>query len=346
MSDNTAVPVSMAVTTAVPAANLATIPVREVQTGFQPVNVEMVTENGVLVLRKTFETAPGFDPLTLMENLDNSSYTFSCREILRRELPGELLSRPASKVAVVRMEQDDTEAVARTLPATLEYEENGYTGLLYLDASSISTEPEDFESYTCAHTDTQEIGGLPRNDPSYLDKELNGMTLTGVSFKQGQDGQYTATAAYQGTATGKRPVSHVATATYLGEITMEVPGSIQYTVVYEGTPVAQPTPVPAPVPVPATPIESTESAPMPEETAAETAESAPPEPEAEPEPVPEPPPYAPIPQVYVITLVAAAVIFLIGAVVVPLYTIKQNKKEREASNETLEEIRQFIRSAA
>jgi hypothetical protein len=130
---------------------------------------------------------------------------------------------------------------------------------------------------------------------------------------------------------------------------MEVPGNIQYTVVYEGTPVViptpAPTPVPVPAPVPAAPDESFEPAPSPDVSEAESAEE-PATPVQEAEPEPEQKPFSPVLQVYVIALVAAAIVFLIGAVAVPLYTIKQNKKEREANNEALEEIRRLIQMAA
>jgi len=227
----------------------AAVPVRDVNPAdnqaFYPTNQETVTENGVVLVKKTYEVSPDVDPQMLVQPFEQYGHSFVSREILRQQLPGETLTGPASKTAVFDSETDDKEEILKQFPATIDHEENGYSGQLHLDVSTIVTEADSYETYTYTYTKDRAISALDRNDPSYLDKDWNGMRLTGVSFngqREEQVGnslvptQYTGVARYTGTAVGKRPTSYVTTATYYGEITKTVPGNILYTVIYEGIP--------------------------------------------------------------------------------------------------------------
>lgn len=223
----------------------AAVPVLQVPAGNQPISVETVTENGVLLIKKTYEVPRDLDPQTLVQAFEQDGYSFEALEILSHELPGETLTRPASKIAVTESDTDKDADILPHFPATIDYEEDGYTGQLHLDGSTYKTEADRHESYTYSYNKTREIPGLDRNDPALIEKEWNGMILSGVSFKQGYDGRYTATAIYKGTATGKRATAFTTTATYYGEITKTVPGNMMYTVIYEGVPLRPPVVLPA-----------------------------------------------------------------------------------------------------
>jgi len=223
----------------------AAFPVHSITIGHEPANVETVMENGIMLVKKSYEVPHGFDPQTLVQPFEQDGYSFEPREILSRELPGEILTRPASKAATAESDTDKEAEVLKHFPATIDHEEDGYIGQLHLDGSTFKTEANKHESYTYPTTKTREYPGLSRNDPSFLDKEWNGMILSGVSFKQGYDGLYTATASYKGTATGKRATGFITTATYYGEISKPAPGNIIYTVVYEGVPAMPPIVLPA-----------------------------------------------------------------------------------------------------
>lgn len=233
----------------------AAVPVRDISASeslspvFYPQNVETVTENGVVMVKKTFEVSPDVDPQVLVQPFEQYGYSFVSCEILRQQLPGETLTRPASKTAVYDSDNDDKAEILKQFPASIDYEENGYSGELHLDVSTLFTEAEDFETYTYSYTKSKEFTALDRNDPSYLSKELDGMQLTGVSFTGQREEsvgnslvptQYTGVAQYTGTAVGKRPISYVTTATYHGEITKTAPGNILYTVIYEGIAIESP----------------------------------------------------------------------------------------------------------
>ncbi|GHU80107.1 hypothetical protein FACS1894191_4550 [Clostridia bacterium] len=240
---------SVATEYAVPAQG-ATIPA---QTGIYPQNVETLTENGILLVKKTYILDPDMDPEMLVQAFEQSGFSFTRREILRQDLPGETLTRRASKIAVADTENDDRAAILAQFPSYINHSEEGYTGQLMLDAASLVTEPGEFEAYTYQYTKTKALTPLERNDPAYLDKEINGMTLTDISFSGQREvsvgnslipTSYSAVAKYTGTATGKRAVSYVSTAAYAGELTKTMPGKVLYTVIYEGAE------IPAPVTIP------------------------------------------------------------------------------------------------
>ena len=249
----------------------AAVPVRDVSGEYAPQNVETATENGVAIIKMTYEVPPDADPQALALPFEREGYKFVAREIQSRELTGETLTRAAEKTATAESETDKEAEILKHFPAAIDYEDDGYSGQLHLDGSTLQTEAATHEAYTYPYTRTREVLGLERNDPSYIDREWQGMALSGVTFRPGADGRYTATATYKGTATGSRATGYVTTATYRGEISKTSPGNMLYTVIYEGIPLAAPVTLPGEVPE----QEATEQA-APEEPA--------PGPEPEPEP--------------------------------------------------------------
>ncbi len=301
------------------------VPVRDAA-DTPPQSVETITENGAVIVKKTYELTPGDDPQTLVRPFEQDGHSFKCREILRMELPGETLTRPAVKTALTESDSGDMAEIARQFPDSIDYEDGGYSGRLFLDASTFNTGADGYETYTYAYTKTREVPGLDRNDPSYIDREWNGMALTGMSFKQGPDGKYTALAAYRGTATGKREKGYVTTAVYRGEISMAAPGNILYTVIYEGAPIPEPPPE----------IMEPETEMPPGDTGED---AAPAEAAASTEPTDA---LAEEKRRLYAFPIFAGVVFLAGAVAVPLYVTKQFRMERKQNREAFEEIKSLI----
>ncbi|MDL2232002.1 hypothetical protein LJC63_00285 [Ruminococcaceae bacterium OttesenSCG-928-L11] len=201
-------------------------------------NSEAITENGAVLIKKTYELSPETDPELMVEDFEQDGYRFTLREILPQELPGETLTCTASKVAVTTTDSNDQEAILAQFPAYIEHAEDGYTGRLALDASSICTVVEEYETYSYSYTKTEEITGLSSNDPALISKARAGMTLVDISFRE-SGSTYTAVLTWLGVATGQRPVSYTTTASYSGQVSQTVPGNILYTYIYEGTPLIE-----------------------------------------------------------------------------------------------------------
>ena len=286
--------------------NHAAAPVREIPAGRQPVSVEQTTENGVTIIKKTYELSPDADPQTLVQPFERDGLRFAAREILRRDTSGEPLTRLTSKTAAIVSDTDDIAEVIQQFPDTVSYEQDGYTGRLRLDSTSLVIEPDGYETYAYPFTRTRDIPGLARNDPALIEREWNGMTLSGVTFRQGADGRYTATAAYRGMATGRRPASFIATVNYYGEVSKSMSGNILYTVIYEQ------------LTVDSGELTVNEHEPT-ERPAAGTVNG----------------------QLFAIIF---GVVILIGAAFALPYAVQKLRKERNQSHETINETKRFIKN--
>ena len=306
-----------------------------------PVDIETVIENGVVIIKKAYELPTGADPAVLSEDFERDGYSFTLRDILAEEQPGESLTRPAVKLAMASTTGDDKVEILAQFPASIDHEEDDYIGRLTLDPSSLVTEPEEYESYSYAYTETESLGPLERNDPALLAKELQGMTLAGISFEGRQESlvgdslvpaSYEAVVTWRGMATGKRPVSYVTTATYTGELTKIAPGSVLYTYIYTGTPIPQATEsaaeeLPAMAPTAAAIVEPTDAS-----TASQRETPTQPAPIA-----------APVSQAERYILFTIALAFPIGTLVVLWFSTKKEREARRKNLEALEEIARFIR---
>ena len=293
-------------------ADSPALPVREalVAHQHQPIDIETITVDGVVIVKKTFEATPGLDPQTLAQPFEQDGYSFTAREILRREAPGETLTRQASKTTTIVSDTDDTAEVIQLFPHTISYEQDGYTGRLYLDLTSMRIEAGDYETYTHPFTRTREIPGLARNDPSLIEREWDGLALYSISFRQSTDGRFTATAVYRGMTTGRRHVSYTATVNHYGEVTRTMPGNTLYTVIYEGSP----------APAAQGPAQTTRPRPPAAATANETTA-----------------------EVQNLLPIASGVVFLIAAVFALPRITKKLRREKTQKHETINETKKNFR---
>ena len=219
------------------------------QTGYYPIAIETAEDAGVRLLVKTFLVPEGTDPQALVEeSLTRRGITYQVSDILLRELEGDSQTKPVTKTVTTPAETDDTEELLALLAPTLAYSEDGYTGALSLDPSSISAKAADTTSYSYTLGDTREYTGLDRNDPYYIPKsaEKNGVTLTLADVRwtpmasAGDNSEvpslYKATAVYTGTAWGSKADGYLVTASYTGEATKTEEGQKMVSIVYEEVP--------------------------------------------------------------------------------------------------------------
>ena len=219
----------------------------EVTRTYYPTNIQQKTEDGVKLLLKTYEVEADASPTALIESgLTQNGVEYELRDILRNLSPDLQEKKNAEQIVTVESDSDKTKDIIALLPESMDYSENGFTGQLLLDESSINTEVESTEGYRYAVTDTREYPGLIRNDPYLIPKTVqkNGVTLSlcDVNWAPGSDydpnpASYSATAAYKGFANGSKPSGYTATASYTGEVVKAVPGNATYTLVYAAKPV-------------------------------------------------------------------------------------------------------------
>lgn len=214
-----------------------------------PTNVWMEKEEDFRLLKKTFLVEPDISPSELIEqNVMRHGVTYQFLEMYKTELPGSTETKMVSQKETIATGSKDKNTIAAQAEQTVSYEQDGFSGTLTLDTAGITTEESGRQSYSYTINDSREYTGLASNDPYLVPKEVNknGATLslqdiqwtpTGVKPDgSGLPASYTATASYSGKGWGSKVTGYTATLPYSGEVTKEIPGKVQYTLVYEEIP--------------------------------------------------------------------------------------------------------------
>lgn len=217
--------------------------------GHLPTKIWVEEEGGSHLLKKTFVVDAGVSPSELMEgSVTRRGISYQYLEMVKEELPGSTETKTVSRKETIVTGSKDPTAITAQAEPTIPYEQNGFKGELTLDPSGIVAEESGRQSYSYGVNDTRTYTGLVSNDPYLVPKEVtkNGVTLslqdiqwtpTGVKADgSGLPASYTATASYSGKGWGSKVTGYTATLPYSGEVAREIPGKVQYTLVYEEIP--------------------------------------------------------------------------------------------------------------
>ena len=220
-----------------------------------PTKIWTEEEDGTHLLKKTFVVDAGVSPSELMEgSITRRGISYQYLEMVKVELPGSTETKTVSQKETISTGSKDQAAIAAQAEQTIPYEQDGFSGTLTLDTAGITAEESGRQSYSYGVNDTREYTGLASNDPYLIPKEVtkNGVTLalSGIQWTptgikpdgSGQPASYTATASYSGKGWGSKVTGYTATLPYSGEVTKEIPGKVQYTLVYEEIPPELPDP--------------------------------------------------------------------------------------------------------
>ena len=213
---------------------------------YYPVSVQTSEEGGIRLLVKTFAVPEDTDPQTLVEGeLIRRGITYEVTDILRRDLPGEIEKKTVSQSVTMDAETDKLEDILPLLKSAMEYREEGFSGTLALDKSSVQTKAAGTSSYAYPLKEEKEFPNLDRNDLAYIPKtaEKNGVTLKLADVEwtpiaSGAENSevpslFSALATYTGTAWGSKADGYTVTADYTGEVSRVAEGQVLYSIVYE-----------------------------------------------------------------------------------------------------------------
>lgn len=216
---------------------------------YLPAKIWVEEEDGFHLLKKTFVVDAGVSPSDLMEgSITRRGISYQYLEMYQEELPGSTETKTVSQKETMSTGSKDQAAIAAQAEQTIPYEQDGFKGELVLDSAGITAEESGRQSYSYGINDTRTYTGLASNDPYLVPKEVtkSGVTLalndiqwtpTGIKPDgSGQPAGYTATASYSAKGWGSKVTGYTATLPYSGEVTREIPGKVQYTLVYEEIP--------------------------------------------------------------------------------------------------------------
>ena len=114
--------------------------------------------------------------------------------------------------------------------------EDGYTGLLALDYTSVTVEAKGYKTSTKSLSATRTYPNLSDADLSLVPKTITdgGKTLTlgAVEWSGSESGHYTATATYTGTASNQYATGYTVTANYTGQVSKTGCAVVTYTATF------------------------------------------------------------------------------------------------------------------
>lgn len=214
-----------------------------------PTDVTYSCTDGLYEVRKTYELPAGQEPnQTVKADFTLDGYSYTLIDTLRRALP-EHQSRDEMQPVTLASDSCELADILPLLPSTKAVTtEDGFTGQLALDASSIRVEPAGYKRNSWTVTATRTYPNLSDMDMQYIPKTTteNGRTLEFAAVDWQADNtanvddyeigdRYTAQVTYSGTATGKRITGYTVTADYSGTVERIALNKVQYVAIFRGT---------------------------------------------------------------------------------------------------------------
>jgi hypothetical protein len=284
-------------------------------------------ENGVRWIIKTYDLDAGESPDDIpRDSFERDGWRYEVTDIIRKETAAADTREHTEPVTVNSGTKDMADIIKLFDPALSFTSEDGYSGVLALDITTIKVKKGGTKTSGYTVRATRVYPHLSSNDTSLIPKTItdNGRTLRlqKVDWRAGNletidynqfPESYTGVATY--TTTGKKTVvtGYVTTAEYKGVIAKLIEGKAAYIAYFMGTEITPPTPEPKPEPTPE---------PTPAPTPVPTPVPTPiPTPKPTPEPIPEREPVNPLP----VAVGATAGAGLLGGVVF-FFFLRKNVK--------------------
>jgi hypothetical protein len=219
-----------------------------------PVHVWENREQGRREIIRVYNLRENEDPANIpREPFERDGFRFELGEIVRNETP-VLSTKEHTEVIEVNTQSNDLESVIRLLSNTLEYlSDDGYFGVLTLDASGIKIESQGTRSSSRTASRTREFPHLSSADTALVPTSITdgGLTyslanvewrtqsVTTVDYTQ-LPSTYTAVATYTRTATSVSDIGYTTTAEYRGSVSRIATGRTEFTAHFIGIPIVTP----------------------------------------------------------------------------------------------------------
>lgn len=211
-----------------------------------PAEVRVSEENGIYRLERIYYLTSADDPAAIpTADFEREGRSYTLLDLLKNDLT-ETDTKEHIEVLTLNTNTKDMAEILKLLSSELEVStEDGYSGVLALDHTSIKVEVAGYKSRSYDVSTTRTYPNLSDADTALIPKsvEENGRTLTLADIRwesaaeDQMDGyeltlRYTAVATYTGTATSKYATCYVVTADYGGEVTRTTCDTVVYTAVF------------------------------------------------------------------------------------------------------------------
>lgn len=215
-------------------------------TGLYPAEVKVSEESGISRLEKVYYLTAADNPAAIPTgDFEREGMTYTLLDLLKSDQT-ETETKDHIEVVTMDSKTKDMAEILKLMEPELEIStEDGYTGILKLDHTSIAVESAGYKTSNRNVSTTRTYPNLSDADVSLIPKsvEEGGRTLTLADVvwqsatADNVDGydlalRYNAVATYTGTATSKYATGYTVTADYKGEVTKTSCDTIVYTAVF------------------------------------------------------------------------------------------------------------------
>ena len=203
-------------------------------------------------IRKIYDLSSTEDPAGIpRSDFEQNGWYYTMTDLLRQELP-EYQEREHTEEVHVTSKNKDMGSILALLPGEKEIvTDDGLSGVLTLQMSSIQVEVAGYGSSTKEVSTTRRYTNLDSQDTQYIPKtvEEGGRTMTLQSINWQSElaavddfttaERYTAVATYTGTATSSYVTGYDVTAEYTGTVSRIAMDRVRYVAVFQRTTVVQ-----------------------------------------------------------------------------------------------------------
>lgn len=201
-----------------------------------PAEVRTSEENGMLRLEKVYHLSIHDDPSAIPTgDFDREGRRYTLLDVLKSDL-SETDARDYIETVTLESATKDMGEIIQNLEPELPFTtEDGYSGTLKPDYTSITVEPAGYKSSSWTVSATRTYPNLSDADAALLPKSIEDkgrtLTLTDVEWQEA-GGFYNATATYTGKASGRSVTGYTVTVEYGGEVSKTSSDTVIYTAVF------------------------------------------------------------------------------------------------------------------
>jgi len=216
-----------------------------------PTEFSSTADNGIYEIRKTYELPVGQEPSEeVKKDFQQDGFSYVLIDLLRQELPQQQSRDYAETVTLDSASKELSDVMSLLADTKTATTEDGFTGTLTLDASTIAVEPAGYKTNSWTVTAIRTYPNLSDMDMQYIPKTTteNGRTLSFASVDWQTDNtmnvddyaigdRYTAVVTYSSTASGKSVTGYTVTAQYSGTVEKISLDKVRYVAIFHGTPI-------------------------------------------------------------------------------------------------------------
>lgn len=217
-------------------------------TQLYPVSVEEYTEGDFdeLRIRKVYQLSLSDDPAGIpTEDFERDGHVFRLLDLIRKDEVG-VDTQTHTETVTMDSRTGELSEILKQLDGQKDFTtEDGYSGVLLLDHTSVKVEVKGYSTKTKNLSVTRTYSNLSDADLSLVPKTVSdgGKTLTLANVNWSSSNQtegenivtrYTATATYTGTSTSKSATGYKVTANYTGELSKTDCKVVTYTAIFGG----------------------------------------------------------------------------------------------------------------